>query len=352
MPPDRSSLQRGRLGERVTGPLECGLGELDPSALRGRPRLGFGEQLVHLGEQRARRCALALERLDPAQPPEHRVCFVHVPNVARQLTRVCVGTVPKGIPFVPSVAASPDRDLGEARAAIDRGDSRSALKSLDRARKGYARALDTEGLEHVLDMAALVDTSDDRSRIGRDNLVYAVKQNLRQESRRRARQLGRPWSDPFPDLQAPTEHTGFVFTRAVKLWIAIGVAVAIAAFVGFVLVAALVDTGPKTTVTVRLTNDTGRSVTLRKCDGASCDMGSTKHIDPGNLVDAQVDANLLVQVFRLEWTGPDECLPLRVHDAYQRIGGSGALGANLSQATPCPGTTVLPRRVGPEDAQL
>jgi hypothetical protein len=250
------------------------------------------------------------------------------------------------------VAASPDRDLGEARAAIDRGDSRAALTSLDRARKGYARALDTDGLEHVLDMAALVDATDDRSRIGRDNLVYAVKQNLRQESRRRARQLGRPWSDPFPDLQAPTEHTGFVFTRGVKLWIGIGVALAIAAFVGFVLVAALVDTGPETTVTLRLTNDTGRSVTVRTCDGASCDMGSTKHIDPGDLIDSKVDANLLVQVFRLEWTGRDECLPLRVHDAYQRIGGSGALGANLSQATPCPGTTVLPRRVGPQDTPL
>ena len=307
---------------------------------------------MHLREQRARRCALALERLDPAQPPEHRACFVHVANVAGQFARVCVGTVPKGIPFVPSVAASPDRDLGEARAAIDRGDSRAALKSLDHARKGYARALDSEGLEHVLDMAALVDASDDRSRIGRDNLVYAVKQNLRQESRRRARQLGRPWSDPFPDLQAPTEHTGFVFTRGVKLWIGIGIAVAIAAFVGFVLVAALVDTGPATPVTLRLTNDTGRSVTVRRCDGASCDMGSTKHIDAGDLLEAKVDANLLVQVFRLEWPGPDECLPLRVHDAYQRIGGSGALGANLSQATPCPGTTVLPRRAGPEDSQL
>ena len=174
----------------------------------------------------ARRRALALERLDPAQPPQYRACLVHRPNVAGQFARVCVRTVPKGIRFVPSVAASPDRDLGEARAAIDRGDSRAALKSLDRARKGYARALDSEGLEHVLDMAALVDASDDRSRIGRENLAYAVKQNLRQESRRRARQLGRPWTDPFPDLQAPTEHTGFVLTRGVKLWIGIGVLVA------------------------------------------------------------------------------------------------------------------------------
>jgi hypothetical protein len=307
---------------------------------------------VHLCEQRAGRRVLALERLDPAQPPEHRACFVHLPTVAGQFARVWVRTVPKGIRFFPSVAASPDRDLGEARAAIDRGDSRAALKSLDRARKGYASALDAEGLEHVLDMAALVDASDDRSRIGRDNLVYAVKQNLRQESRRRVRQLGRPWSDPFPDLQAPTEHTGFVFTRGVKLWIGVGVAVALAALVGFVLVAALVDTGPETTVTLRLTNDTGRSVTVRRCDDTSCDTGSTKDVDAGEQAESEVDASLLVQVFRLEWPGPDECLPLRVHDAYQRIGGSGALGASFSQATPCPGTTVLPRSIGPEDSQL
>jgi hypothetical protein len=143
-----------------------------------------------------------------------------------------------------------------------------------------------------------------------------------------------------------------VFTRGLRLWIAIGVGLALAAFVGFVLVAALVDTGPATPVTVRLTNDTGSSVTLRRCDGTSCDTGSTKHIHPGDRLDARVDANLLVQVFRLEWPGPDECLPLRVHDAYQRTGGSDALAANLSQATPCPGTTVLPRRAGSESSPL
>jgi hypothetical protein len=266
-------------------------------------------------------------------------------------TRVCPDRAERDT-VSPSVAASPDRDLGEARAAIDRGDARAALKSLDRAREGYERALDTEGLDHVLDMAALVDASEDRDRIGRDNLVYAVKQNLRQESRRRARQLGRPWTDPFPDLQAPTEHTGFVFTRGIRLWIGIGVAVAVAAIVGVVLVSALVDTGPETTVTLRLTNDTGRSVTVRECDDESCDTGSTERVHPRDQAESEVDANLLLQVFRLEWPGTDECLPLRVHDAYQRTGGSEALGAKLSQATPCPGTTVLPRRVGSTNSPL
>ena len=257
--------------------------------------------------------------------------------------------MPKGIRFVPSLAASPDHDLGEARAAIDRGDARAALKSLDRARKGYARALDPEGLEHVLDMAALVDARDDHVRIGRDNLVYAVKQNLRQEGRRRARQLGRPWTDPFPDLQAPTEHTGFAFTRGVKIWIAIGVAVAVAAGVGIVLAAVLVDTGPKTTVSVRLHNDTGQTVSVRACADELC---ASREVAPGEVTESEVDANKLVQVFTLEQPGPNACLPLRIHDAYQAFGRPAALEATLSQATPCPGTTVLPRRGGSRDSTL
>lgn len=239
--------------------------------------------------------------------------------------------------------ASPDRDLGEARAAIDRGDTRAALTSLDRARKGYASAHDGEGLEHVLDMVELVDSADDRTRIGRDNLAYATKQNLRQESRRRARQLGRPWTDPFPELQAPSEHTGVALTRGVKIAIGIGVLLAIAAFVGFVLVSVLVDEDTGHTVTLRVANDTGRSVSVRACDDASCDTSFSHHdLDPGEVVVASVNADRLVQVFRLDRNGPDACLPLRVHDAVQ-LGGGDTYAAKLSQATPCPGTTVLPR---------
>jgi hypothetical protein len=250
------------------------------------------------------------------------------------------------------MAGSPDRELGEARHAIDRGDARAALKSLDRARKGYARALDPEGLEHVLDMAALVEASDDRIRIGRENLAYAAKQNLRQESRRRARQLGRDWSDPYPDLQAPTEHTGIALTRGVKVWIGIGVLAGVAAIVGIALAFALVDSGPETTVTLRLANDTGRTVNVRSCgeDGSCSGDLSTRKLDPGDGLQLTVDANRLVQLYRLEQPGPDACLPLRVHDAYQ--GGGDTFAANLSQATPCPGTTVLPRPSASESPSL
>jgi hypothetical protein len=250
------------------------------------------------------------------------------------------------------MAASPDRELGEARNAIDRGDAHAALKSLDRARKGYAQARDSEGLEHVLDMAALVDASDERIRIGRENLTYAAKQNLRQETRRRARQLGRDWADPFPDLRAPTEHTELVLTRGVKLWIGIGVLAGLTAVVGIVLAIALADSGPKTTVTLRVANDTGRTVTVRSCqDDPSCSGEfSSRKLHAGEGLEATVDANRLVQIYRLEQHGPDACLPLRVHDAYQR--GGDTFAAKLSQATPCPGTTVLPRPVASEPSTL
>ena len=257
----------------------------------------------------------------------------------------------KGIRFVPSLAGNPDRDLGEARAALDRADSRAALKSLDRARRGYVKRRDREGLEHVLDMTGLVDPADDRRRIERENLAYAIKQNLRQESRRSARERGEPWVDPYPDLQAPTEHTGVVLTHGVKIAIGAGVLVAVAAFVGIVVAVAVTDTST-TTVTVRLVNDTGRTVSVRGCD-ADCATGSLDTtVEPGQEAESHVDPETLVQVYRVGRPGPDDCLPLRIHDAYEALPPGRTLLARLSQATPCPGTTVLPRPAGQSPSQL
>ncbi|HET7759514.1 MAG TPA: hypothetical protein VFK62_06285 [Gaiellaceae bacterium] len=244
------------------------------------------------------------------------------------------------------MAASPDRDLGDARAALDRGDGRRALASLDRARRGYLKQHDPEGLEHVLDMAALVDDADERTRVARRNLDYAVKQNLRQESRRRARERDEPWHDPYPDLRAPEEHTGVAVTRGARVAIGVGVLAALAAVVGLVLAGALGGESTKT-VTLRLANDTDQTVRLRGCDDAS-DLGCTttfmdRQVAPGARTETDVNADTLVQLFMFERGGAKECLPLRVHDAYQRLGGDGVLTAKLSQATPCPGTTVLPQ---------
>ena len=304
---------------------------------------------MHLREYRARRGSLALERLDPTESPQDGARFVHASTLAMPTARVCVRIVSKAIRFIPAVAPNPDRELGEARAAIDRGDSPAALKRLDRARRGYLNERDSEGLDHVLDMARLVDTTEDRARIGRENLAYAVKQNLRQESRRRAQERKETWDDPYPDLQAPTEHTGLVLTRRVKVAVGIGVLAGTAAVVGLVLASVLVDSGSKTMVTLRLDNNTGRTVTVRACADGYC---PSREIGPGDETETKLDADKLVQVFRLDLPGTDKCLPLRVHDAYQMFGKPDALQATLSQATSCPGTTVLPRPGGSKGSLL
>jgi hypothetical protein len=256
---------------------------------------------------------------------------------------VCADNVSKGIRSILTVAPNPDRDLGDARAAIDRGDGRAALKSLDRARRGYAKAHDTEGLEHVLDMVALVDPSDERTRVGRENVAYAVKQNLRQESRRLARQRGEAWVDPYPDLQAPTEHTGLVLTRRVKVVIGIAVLVAVLLIAAAIVGIALLDVD-RTTVTLRLVNDTQQTVQVRGCDDQDCIAPwMDREVGPGLETDADVDSDSFVDLFKVEQPGPDLCLPVRVHDGYLLLnGGPGAIAVKVSDATPCPGTTVLP----------
>jgi hypothetical protein len=243
------------------------------------------------------------------------------------------------------VAPNPDRELAYARACIDRGDESGALKRLDRARRGYLKRRDTAGLEHLLVLADVLEAKDDRVRIGRDNLVYAVKQNLRQESRRRAQQQREPWQDPYPDLQAPTEHTGIVFTRAVKLWIAIGTALATILLIAIFTLPGLYSTS-ETYVTLRLVNNTGDPVRIRGCNDADC-FSTWMHadLDPGLRTERQVPVDDVVDLFEVTRSGhADVCLPVRVHDGYELAGeqASVILVAKVAAATPCPGTTVLP----------
>jgi hypothetical protein len=302
---------------------------------------------VHLGEHGSGRRTLPLQSFDALQPVQNRTCFVHVSTLAGASARVCVRTVSKAVRFLPAVAPNPDRELGDARGAIDRGDGLAALKSLDRARRGYLKERDSDGLEHVLRMADLVEASDDRARIGRENLAYAVKQNLRQESRRRARESGTPWNDPFPDLRAPTEHTGLVLTTPVKLVIGLGVIVGTALLLALVI-APFFDTG-KRTVTLRLVNDTPENVTVRGCDDSACaSPWLRRDLEAGQETDTEVDRDQLVELFRVERAGRESaCLAARVHDGYLQLDGKGgALAVRLSEATACPGATVLPEPAG------
>jgi hypothetical protein len=244
------------------------------------------------------------------------------------------------------MAPDPDRELGEARASIDRGDERQALRRLERARRGYLKGHDAAGLEHLLVLADVLRADDDRVRIGRTNLVYAIKQNLRLESRRGAQARGEPWQDPYPDLAAPSEHTRIAFTRGVKIAIAVGVAVGTLLIAGVFTLPALVGSSEKPHVTLRLLNDTPERATVRGCDAVEDCYATWMHrdIDPGLVTETSVPTDEVIEPFRVKFRGRAEtCLPLRVHDAVARYGAADALVARLSQASACPGTTVLPR---------
>jgi len=253
--------------------------------------------------------------------------------------------VTKALPSFHAVAPNPDRDLADARAAIDRGDERAALKRLEKARRGYARNHDGAGLEHLLVLANVLECPDERTRIGRVNLLYAVRQNLRRESRRQATFNDEPWQDPYPDLAAPTQHTGIAITRGIKLWIGLGVAVATLAVISFFVAAALFSTST-TDVTLRLENDTRSRVTVRGCDDSDCaTIWTQADLDPGLSTERDVPVDAVVEYFEVKQSGQTlKCLPLRVHDAYERSGEQASvLVARLSAATQCPGITVLPK---------
>ena len=298
---------------------------------------------MHLREYRTRRGSLALERFDPAQSPQDGARFVHASTLAMKHARLCVRIVSKAIRFVPAVAPNPDRELGEARAAIDRGDSPAALKRLDRARRGYLKQRDSDGLDHVLDMARLVDTTDDRARIGRENLAYAVKQNLRQETRRQAQERKETWADPYPDLQAPMEHTGLILTRGVKVAVGIGVLLGTALLLAVFIVPWFFESDTKT-VSLRLLNDTPQTVNVRGCFGRACEeTWLERDLEPGQETETDVASEDFVDLFHVSSAGRDDvCLPVRVHDGYQQLDDGGTLAVRISKATPCPGTTVLP----------
>jgi hypothetical protein len=135
-----------------------------------------------------------------------------------------------------------------------------------------------------------------------------------------------------------------VITRAVKVAIGVGVVVGTAVIVAILVAPWLTSSDTTARVTLRLLNDTQGTVTVRGCDDSDCVTSwMHKELEPGLEVDAEVASDEFVTLFRVERRGgSDECLPVRVHDAYQRLDGGSTLATRLSEATPCPGTTVLP----------
>ncbi len=272
------------------------------------------------------------------------------PKLAAKSAPVCDPAVTKALRSFHAVAPNPDRELADARACIDRGDEDGAIKRLDRARRGYLKQHDTVGLEHLLVLADVLQAADDRVRIGRNNLLYAIKQNLRQESRRQAQLRGEPWQDPYPDLQAPTEHTGIALTRSVKFWIGTGVGLTTLVIVALFVLSAIFST-TETEVTLRLVNNTQQPVEVTGCDDTDCFI-TWMHadLDPGLKTERLVPADDIVDLLKVKRGSEEQCLQVRVHDAYEMAGEqtSAAYVVKLGDATSCPGTTVLPQVARPQ----
>ena len=242
------------------------------------------------------------------------------------------------------MAKNPERDFGEARERIDRGDVPGALKALDRARKGFARRDDVDGLEHVLDLEALVDAGDrdERVRAARANLVYATKQNIRGVTRKKALRGGEEWIDPYPDLEGPVEHTRIPITRGVKFWIGVGVVLGllgIAAYVAVVVVIALTSTD---TLPVVVENDLSQTVDVRWCGDESCDFPNESHeLHPGGTAEFDIPRDDLLDLLVVRNSDSKHrlgCLPLAVKEA--RRGGIETWRVPVSRMTPCPGVPI------------
>jgi hypothetical protein len=238
----------------------------------------------------------------------------------------------KSVTFAP-VAGNPERDFGDARGRLDRGDYSGAVEALEKARRGFARKGDVDGLQHVLDLAELIETPDERTAAERDNTIYSARQNLRQATRTQAVREGREWEDPYPDIEAPAApRTRVYFTRWVKLAIAIGVVAALAATGGCIAVAIIYTDE----LAVVVTNDTERTVKVRWCDAPDCENEYESHeLDPNGTTEFDFSTEdgldlLVVQDARERRLG---CLVVPVRELYKV---SHRADFAVSDAAPCP----------------
>jgi hypothetical protein len=247
------------------------------------------------------------------------------------------------------VAPTPERDFGQAREQIDRQEWRGAVRTLDRARKGYLKQRDRSGLEHVLGLLEVVEVSDDATRAARTNLEYALKQNLRQVTRIEAGATGTAWVDPYPGLESPREHTGIHISRGIKVWIGVGVLLGVAVVAAYFVGVALLVSSQPSTLALRIRNDTKRSVVVKWCSTETCadafDPIETYHLDPRVSAEQDLPRTDVADLFVVYDRSGNRrrCLPVRVGSTYDRLRDKNReVAVDVSEATPCPGAFVVP----------
>lgn len=87
--------------------------------------------------------------------------------------------------------------LREARRAIGWDDTSKGVKLLDQARREFHHVGDVEGLLEVLELATELPPKEHSAfGIGRDDVLYATRENIREVTRKAALRANRPWHDP------------------------------------------------------------------------------------------------------------------------------------------------------------
>jgi hypothetical protein len=111
---------------------------------------------------------------------------------------------PASAPALYTSYASTQREkiLASPRAEIERGETKRALHSLEKARRKLLERGDAAGLGELLDLAQRMSTTKARHEKARRLLIDAAQQNVRYIGRRNALKAGEEWSDPFAAAQS------------------------------------------------------------------------------------------------------------------------------------------------------
>jgi hypothetical protein len=112
--------------------------------------------------------------------------------------------------YLPYGGAQRKQILAPTRAALERRETRRALRSLEKARRKLLDRSDFDGLCELLVIAQRITTAKARHEKARGLLIDATQQNVRYLGRRAALKAGEEWSDPFagdqrkPALKLPS----------------------------------------------------------------------------------------------------------------------------------------------------
>ena len=238
--PARTEITRGRpraaLKELETARAEL-LAAGDVAGLTGALELARGVATLAPADTKAR------ERLLVAI--EQAIASVSPGAVAEPVTtKTPIVPAGAGGQFIPYGGVSSEQILAPARTEIERGATRRALRSLEKARRKLFGRFDVVGLGELLELAQRLPTANTGHEKARRQLIEATQQNVRYLSRRDALRTGQEWSDPFAATNRKTASRLPSLPPMTRREIGIAAAI-VCAIVGVVTAWALVNRAPQ-----------------------------------------------------------------------------------------------------------